>query len=176
MATEHLIKSGHSRIAFATLPMSKRTREETYSGYCQALRSADLEPDAALNYVYEAEKPTSHRDNLELEAGEAIAKRFVCDGCPASAFVCMNDMLAIGLTRALMRLNVKVPDEVAVFGFDDIPLAETNFPALSTVPYPAEESGRLACLLLLDKIENRKNTLNISMQLMPSLVLRETAP
>ena len=112
--------------------------------------------------------------DLELEAGRGIAERFVEAGCPATAMICINDMLAIGLIKTLRRHGIRVPEDVSVFGFDDIPFASTFEPSLSTVHYPALEMGRLAALMLMDNLENSGTEQSLAMQLAPSLVIRDT--
>ena len=173
MATEHLISLGHSRIAFATMPMTRWTRTEMYMGYRDALVLAGLGYDPRLVYERMPDKLAAYAD-FELEAGKMIAESFLADGCPATAIVCINDMLAIGLIKTLKARGVRVPEDVSVFGFDDIPFASTFEPSLSTVHYPAIETGRLAAMMLMDTLESGSGEMPVSMQLAPSLVIRET--
>ena len=173
MATEHLISLGHSRIAFATMPMTRWTRTEMHMGYRDALVLAGLGYDPRLVYERMPEKLAAYAD-FELEAGKMIAESFLADGCPATAIVCINDMLAIGLIKTLKARGVRVPEDVSVFGFDDIPFASTFEPSLSTVHYPAIETGRLAAMMLMDTLESGSGEMPVSMQLAPSLVIRET--
>ena len=173
MATEHLISLGHSRIAFATMPMTRWTRTEMHMGYRDALVLAGLGYDPRLVYERTPEKLAPYAD-FELEAGKMIAESFLADGCPATAIVCINDMLAIGLIKTLKARGVRVPEDVSVFGFDDIPFASTFEPSLSTVHYPAIETGRLAAMMLMDTLESGSGEMPVSMQLAPSLVIRET--
>ena len=173
MATEHLISLGHSRIAFATMPMTRWTRTEMHMGYRDALVLAGLGYDPRLVYERMPEKLAPYAD-FELEAGKMIAESFLADGCPATAIVCINDMLAIGLIKTLKARGVRVPEDVSVFGFDDIPFASTFEPSLSTVHYPAIETGRLAAMMLMDTLESGSGEMPVSMQLAPSLVIRET--
>lgn len=173
MATEYLIAQGHSAIAFATLPMTRWTRTEVHMGYRDALVVAGLGYDPALVYEWTPKNVTSYAD-MELEAGKAIAEQFVNDGCSATAILCINDMLAIGLIKTLGRHGIRVPEDVSVFGFDDIPFASTFEPGLSTVHYPAVEMGRLAAMMLLDNLDKSGAERSVSMQLTPSLVIRDT--
>ncbi len=173
MATEHLISLGHSRIAFATMPMTRWTRTEMHMGYRDALVLAGLGYDPRLVYERMPEKLAAYAD-FELEAGKMIAESFLADGCPATGIVCINDMLAIGLIKTLKSKGIRVPEDVSVFGFDDIPFASTFEPSLSTVHYPAIETGRLAAMMLMDTLESGSGEMPVSMQLAPSLVIRET--
>ncbi len=173
MATEYLISKGHRQIAFATLPMTRRTRVETYQGYQDALSIAGIPFREKLIYEKLAEGLDSFSDP-ELETGSCIARAFLADKCPATAFVCINDMLAIGLIKTLVQNGVKVPEDVSVFGFDDIPFASAFMPSLSTVHYPAVESGRFAAYMMLDLLQNEKPEMSVVMQLTPSLVIRDS--
>lgn len=173
MATEYLISRGHREIAFATLPMTRRTRVETHKGYLDALRSAGIPDREDLIYEKLADGLDAYSDP-ELETGRCIAQAFLEDGCPATAFVCINDMLAIGVIKTLLQNGVKVPEDVSVFGFDDIPFSSTFLPSLSTVHYPAVESGRFAAYMMMDLLRNEKPEMSVVMQLTPSLVIRDT--
>lgn len=173
MATEYLISLGHSRIAFATLPMTRWTRTEMHMGYRNALVIAGLNYDPSLVYAWTPQSMTPYGD-LELEAGGEIAEQFIQNGCPATAILCINDMLAIGLIKRLRRHGIRVPEDVSVFGFDDIPFASTFEPSLSTVHYPAVEMGRLAAMMLMDDLANNTKEQYLTMQLAPSLVIRDT--
>ena len=173
IATQYLIDCGHQNIAFATLPMNRWTRMEMYKGYQNALRTAGLPLSRKLVYERRPEEVPNY-SNLELEAGCMIAKEFLKCSCPATAIVCINDMLAIGIIRTLMQNGVKVPEDVSVVGFDDIPFASIFMPALTTVHCSAVEMGRLASLMLLDSFENEMQEAPVSMRLAPTLVVRDT--
>jgi len=173
IATQYLIDCGHQNIAFATLPMSRWTRMEMYKGYQSALRTAGLTVSRKLLYERRPEEIPNY-SNLELETGYMIAKEFLKNNCPATAIVCINDMLAIGVIRTLMQNGVKVPEDVSVVGFDDIPFASIFMPALTTVHCSAVEMGRLASLMLLDSFENEMKEAPVSMRLAPTLVIRDS--
>lgn len=173
MAVEHLISLGHRQIAFGTMPMTRWTRQEMHRGYCDALLAAGLPYDTKLIY----ERTPTARDmntDLELAAGQAIARAFLDDGCPATAMLCNNDMVAMGVIQTLLKDRVRVPEDVSVFGFDDIPIASAFAPALTTVHYPAAETGRLAALMMLDMLSKNATEMSITMNLTPHLVLRDT--
>ncbi|MBR7186931.1 MAG: LacI family DNA-binding transcriptional regulator [Clostridia bacterium] len=173
LATDHLIAQGHRSIAFATLPRTRWTRTEMFKGYRDALMSAELVFDEAL--VYEGlPDPEDERRGPELGAGQRIARAFLRAGRPATAILCVNDMLAIGVIQTLLESGVRVPQDVSVMGFDDIPLAEVYVPALTTVRYPAVETGRMAALMMLDSLNNRELDLRFSMRLNPQLVVRQS--
>lgn len=173
MATQYLLDQRHRDIAFATLPMNRWTRTEMYKGYQSALRAAGISVSRKLLFERMPEEVPNY-SNLELEAGCMIAKEFLRASCPATAIVCINDMLAIGVIRTLMQNGVKVPEDVSVVGFDDIPFSGIFMPALTTVHCSAVEMGRLAALMLLDSFENEMQEAPVSMRLAPTLVIRDS--
>ena len=151
MATEYLISLGHSRIAFATMPMTRWTRTEMHMGYRDALVLAGLGYDSRLVYERMPEKLAAYAD-FELEAGKMIAESFLADGCPATAIVCINDMLAIGLIKTLKARGVRVPEEIAVVGYDNIQ-GRILFPMpLCTVDPSIDEMIQQALTLLRRRI------------------------
>ena len=173
MATEYLINLGHRRIAFATLPMTRWTRNEMHWGYHGALLAAGLTYDESLVYECATGNLESGGDT-ELAAGCYIAESFLRDGRPATAIVCINDMLAIGIIKTLLKHGIGVPEDVSIFGFDDIPFANVFVPALTTVHCPAAETGRLAAMMMLNALESGSAEVSVAMQLTPSLVIRDT--
>lgn len=174
MAVEYLISRGHRRIAFATMPLTRWTRTEMHKGYRDAHLTAELPCDPALVYECGADVSNGSED-LELQAGRSAAARFLQDGCPATAILCNNDMVAIGLIQALLQSGIRVPEDVSVMGFDDIPFASAFMPALTTIHCPAAETGRLAALMMLDMLDNDAgSTMAVSMNLAPSLVVRDS--
>ena len=153
--------------------MVRFTRKEIHTGYCKALNAAGIEPDAKLLYERSMDK-SGRGSDYELNIGRLIAREMLRDDCPATAVVCINDMIAIGLIQALTQNGVRVPQDVSVVGFDDIPLAGAYVPALTTVHYPAQEMGRLAAIMLLDALRSDEQTLSVTMRLRPKLVTRES--
>lgn len=173
LAVEHLLKLGHQIIAFATTPLVRFTRKEIYAGYCKALNAAGITPDEGLLYERSMDK-SGRGSDYELNIGRLIAGELIKDGCPATAVVCINDMIAIGLIQALTQKGIRVPEDVSVVGFDDIPLAGAYVPALTTVHSPAQEMGRLAAIMLLDALRSKEQAMAVTMRLSPKLVVRES--
>lgn len=173
MAAEHLIGQGHRAIAFATTPLVRFTRTEIYKGYQDALLNAGITPNPSLLYECAISK-VGRGSDYELSIGRQIAQRFMADGCPATAVLCINDMVAIGLIQTLVQQGIRVPEDVSVMGFDNIPIAGAFLPALSTVHYPAQEIGRLAAIMLMDSIQSGADQTELTMQLTPKLVLRDS--
>jgi LacI family transcriptional regulator/LacI family repressor for deo operon, udp, cdd, tsx, nupC, and nupG len=145
LATEHLLAKGHRRIAFVgdrqPAPFGLTSSERRLRGHRRALRRAGLKPLRTL------ERLGGHdRD----EARDAAAPLMELPEPPTAVFAA-SDMQAIGVIEAAERAGLRVPDDLAVIGFDDIELAAVV--GLTTVRQPLRESGRRGAELLLAAIE-----------------------
>ena len=147
-AVEHLLSCGHRRIACITnAPLSSYTAtEERLLGYRDALEAAGIAYDDAL-IRYGAYTPQS---GFNCMTGLLNDVRLL----PTAAFVA-SDVVAFGAMSAIQRRDLRVPEDIALVGFDDVPLARFVNPALTTVRLPATEQGRLAGKLLLELILNQ---------------------
>jgi DNA-binding LacI/PurR family transcriptional regulator len=166
-ATAHLIALGRRRIAFVghertDLSQTSRLR---IAGYQQALERAAIAADPALLVA---------SDITAAGAAQAVGAA-LDDGLRFDALVCRDDLAAIGALRALQERGVRVPDDVAVTGWDDISVSAATFPSLTTI---APDVGALvgrALDLLLDRIEGYEGMGRH--EIVPHrLVVRESAP
>ena len=173
IATEYLIRQGHRKIAFGTSPMIRWTRKEMFKGYQDALYAAGISPDPTFVFEHKEDYDQINEGD-ELNIGRHIADAFIQSDCPATAILCVNDMVAIGCIKNLMCNGIRVPEDVSVIGFDDIPFAAAYLPALTTIHYPAQEIGRLAGIMLMDAMQNNSAKTAFTMNLTPELVIRST--
>jgi len=143
LATSHLIKQGRQRIAFLG-GASEHSPEfhQRYLGYCAALEKAGLEADSDLQADAESTE----------ESGYQAARRLLESGKPFDAFFGSSDLIAIGGTKALQDAGFKVPGDIAVVGFDDIPTAAYFNPPLTTVHQDTNRAGELLVENLLKLI------------------------
>jgi DNA-binding LacI/PurR family transcriptional regulator len=125
-------------------PDNEECTVDRFSGYQQALAQAGLEFDPAL----------TTRGDWSATSGYQAAQRLLAMGQPFSGIFAQNDQMAVGAIRALREAGRRVPDDVSVIGFDDIPLASYFDPPLTTLRQPMEESGRRAARLLIETIQN----------------------
>lgn len=141
-AVEHLIQQGRRRIATVSGPFSMVAGVDRYHGYQDALLKYDLPLDPAL--VAEG--------NFNEEAGYEGMRKLL----PAQpdALFAASDMMAIGALRAIEEAGLRVPQDIAVVGFDDIPIASRTNPPLTTMAQPTQHCGAVAADLLIDMIEN----------------------
>jgi DNA-binding LacI/PurR family transcriptional regulator len=143
LATEHLLGLGHHRVAYVSGASEHSDDLERQAGYRQALAETGIAFDPALVV------PGTGRAG----AGERAFPALMAAVKPPTAVFCYNDMTAIGLLRAARQAGVSVPHDLAVVGFDDIPLATYVHPSLSTVAQPKPEMGELAVEMVLTLME-----------------------
>ncbi len=141
MATEHLLRQGRRRVATITGPASMIAGLDRREGYQAALREADLPLDE--NLIAEGDF---------TEAGGYVAMQQLLLQEPDAVFVA-NDLMAIGALRAIRQVGRRVPDDVALVGFDDAQIAAYADPPLTTVRQPVYELGDTAINLLVRLIE-----------------------
>lgn len=173
IAMRPFFDNGHRRIAFATTPLTRWTREEIHRGYREVLREKEVEYDPALIFVAGDESETEDA-NYEVDAGRDIAESFLAARCDATAILCVNDMVAFGVIKTLANRGVRVPQDISVIGFDDVPFAGVYLPSLTTIRYPAYETGKLAAMLLLENMNNSSAPVELNMRMEPRFIERDT--
>jgi LacI family transcriptional regulator len=141
-ATRHLLEHGHRSIATIVGPADWPSSAARLEGYRNALGEAGVPYDSSL--VVQA-------DNWGLESGRAAAAR-LCDGVSFTALFAHSDLTALGAIRQLRLSGRRIPQDVSVVGYDDLPVAAYVDPPLTTVHQPMEEVGALAASLLLDQL------------------------
>lgn len=144
-AVEHLIGLGHRRIGCITnAPLAYTAAAERLAGYRDALEAADISFDERL--VAEGA--------FDAASGHVGMVRLLARADPTAVFVA-SDVVAIGALRGLRDAGLRVPRDVSVVGFDDIPLAEHFDPPLTTVRLPAHSLGMTAGQLLVERVAGR---------------------
>ena len=141
-ATAHLIAQGHRRIAFVGGVASMLVREERLAGYCAALDEAAIHFDSTLII----ETMTSYA------GGAAALPQLLNLTESATAALCFNDVIAIGMMRALTATGFMVGKNFSVIGFDDIEEARHTFPALTSVAVNGRSLGARAAQLLMRQL------------------------
>lgn len=161
-ATEHLTNLGRKRIVILG-DTSKRHPEfaSRYVGYARALQQAglDLAPELKV-----------YADNTEQRSYEAV-RQLIANGQSFDAIFAVTDVLAIGAMRALMDAGKRVPEDVSVVGFDDLPRAAFVTPALTTVQQNIREAGEGLVRAVAGMIEGEPVE---SIQMAPKLIVRES--
>ena len=144
-ATRHLIRLGHRRIAHIQGPLKYQVSHDRYQGYCDALNEAGiiLEPSLVLE------------GDFEPPSGRVCANTFFdlpADKRPTAIFA-GSDYMAYGAITAAEQRGLRVPEDIAVVGFDDNPTSAHMEPALTTVRQPFYEMGRRASEILLALVD-----------------------
>ncbi len=148
LATEHLLNSGRRAVATITGPLDMGAGQDRLSGFRQALAQAGVAPDEGLV----AEGEFTAASGFEVMS-ELIRRRPDVDGLFAA-----SDLIAVGAIRAIHASGRRIPEDVAIVGFDDIPGAAELDPPLTTVRQPVAELGAEMTRLLLDRIEGAEPT------------------
>jgi LacI family transcriptional regulator len=161
--TRHLISRGHRQVAFIAGPEHNYEAQERLRGYRSAL--AELLPGAT-----ELVLPGDFTEESGWRAGSEIA---TLAQRPDAVF-CGNDMMAIGCLAALAEAGVRVPHDIALAGFDDIPMARYASPPLTTVRVRIAELGSLALDRLASAIENPGRSAPQHQTLRAELVVRQS--
>ncbi len=141
-AVKHLVDLGHRRIAYIITAQQVSSVGERLEGYRRALEEAGIPYDPQLIL----------RTEVTLEGGYRQAKEVVKGISPRpTAIFAYDDLMAIGVLKALRELGLRVPQDMALVGYDDIPFAQFLEPSLTTVAQPAYEMGQKAAEILLLK-------------------------
>ncbi len=163
MATEHLLSLGHRRVAMIGANQVTSTGRERLKGYVSAIEAAGLPIDKGL-IIESAPTRQNGLDGIIKLLGRKN---------PPTAAVCFNDITAFGVMLGLHRLGVRVGQDFAVAGHDNITEAGLWMPGLTTIAVPIEQMGRYAAQVLLDRISNPDRPVQ-KITLPPELILRES--
>ncbi|QTD55248.1 LacI family DNA-binding transcriptional regulator [Parasphingorhabdus cellanae] len=146
-AVQHLLENGCRNIAFIGTASSHAPEfEARWLGYCDALTEAGIAVDPALQ-----------RDGISSEeSGTEAVQSMLASGQKFDAIFAASDLIAIGAMRAVQDAGLKIPDDVAVVGFDDIPASSMTAPPLTTVTQDLKAAGEALVTALLQQISGEK--------------------
>ena len=168
LAARHLVEAGHRRIAFVGGPLRLEQVRDRYDGALHALREAGLDEERLRRF--DTPSPT-------VAAGRDAAARIL--GMPrssrATAVFCANDLLALGVLQGLTRQQVRVPEDIALVGYDDIDFAAAAAVPLSSVRQPRQRLGRTAARLMLEEANEPAVHRHQQVVFSPELVVRESS-
>jgi LacI family transcriptional regulator len=160
---EHLLACGHRRIAFIAGPRNNFDAHERLRGYRDALAAADP-----------AAEPTVLPGDFSEAAGHRAGQELLASATRPQAVFAANDMMALGCLFALNQAGVRVPQDIALAGFDDIPLARYVMPSLTTMQVNIAELGAHAMRVLLDVYAGEDVRAALT-PLVPQLIVRESS-
>jgi len=141
-AAAHLISQGCQRIGFVAGPVAINTGSSRLAGYRAALKAAGRPDDAAL---------VAYAD-FRTEGGYAATRQLIASGSPLDGLLISNNLMTVGGMQAIAEAGLRVPDDIAVVGFDDANWATALRPPLTVVTQPTYDIGRIAAELLLRRI------------------------
>jgi LacI family transcriptional regulator len=163
MLVEHLVSLGHRSFALVSGPQHLKTNIVRAAAFVEALRAHGIELDDDL----------IANGDFDREGGARALEELVSRGIDFTAAVCLNDQMAVGCLLAARRLGLRVPGDISVVGFDDLPITELLDPPLTTIRVPMRELGREGMKLLLDRLDCR--TGNWQRKLPCELVVRASS-
>ncbi|HEX3662990.1 MAG TPA: LacI family DNA-binding transcriptional regulator, partial [Acidobacteriaceae bacterium] len=162
----HLAGLGHRDIAFMRGQPFSSDSEVRWSSLTGVARDLGIpiRPELTIQLSEDLTSP---------ELGYPVVQRLLAYHRRFTAIVCFNDMAAIGAIRALHDAQLRVPQDISVVGFDDIPQAAFQMPSLTTVRQPLHTMGRLAADVLLEHLATRA-AMPVEVSVEPHLIIRET--
>jgi LacI family transcriptional regulator len=157
---QHVLEQGHKRIAVIGGPTALWTSEQRLAGYREAFAAGGLDPDGIPVLV----------GDYHLQSGGELAERALAGPVETrpTALLCANDLMAIGALEYCKSAGLRVPGDVSIVGFDDVPVAALLTPRLTTVRQPAREMGQRAAKLLFDLLAGKGEAQ--SQELLPATV------
>ena len=163
-AARHIATLGHSRIAHIKGPETFLSAKERLRGFQVGLAEFGL--SVANDYLLTG--------GYTFESGVECGQRLIELDQPPTAVFCGNDEMAVGVFKAARDAGVRIPEDLSVVGFDDSPIAERIWPALTSVRLPIKHMGRIAAQLLVSNHDRMSMEPPSAISVMPSLVVRNS--
>ena len=162
--TEHLVSNGRRRIAYVSGPLERLEARQRREAWLDTMRTARLEPGPSVE------------GNWSSSSGEAGFGQLLAADPALDAIVVANDQMALGVLHAAHQLGIRVPDDIAVVGFDGLPESAQFTPALTTVSQPLRELGITAVGQVLAQINGEAGARGRTITLPTELIVRDSAP
>ena len=161
---QHLIELGHREVGLLNGPRYLKPCFERREGFLGVLGSAGVEvlPEHDLEAA------------MTIEAGERAAGALFDQGGLPTALFCGNDLMAIGAERAAIARKLRIPEDIAIVGYDDIWFAASSLVPLTSVRNPAYEMGFRSAELLIDEVKNPDTHRHSAVLIEPELVVRQS--
>ena len=138
---KHLVELGHKNISIITGPQGVSTSNDRVAGYLQALTEADLTNSESIYY-----------GSFTQASGYDLVTQALAESPPPTAIFGANNFISIGILKAFRDEGVRVPEDVSVVSFDDLPTALVVNPFLTVAAQPAYEMGIISAELLLTRL------------------------
>ena len=170
MAAIHLMERKRTKLGFISSPLSRFSRKEVYAGFCSAIKRKDLELNPQFIKIAKDERVYSDY-MYDFLNGQEQVRAMLGKGELPDGILCINDVTAVGVLEALQMAKIKVPEEVAVIGFDNTFLSQIVTPKLTTIDQSTLSMGELAADILLTDRDADKV---VRVTLEPTLVVRQS--
>jgi LacI family transcriptional regulator len=162
-ATEYLIKKGHKRIAFINGFLHKSPAQGRLEGYKKALKEHGIPLDDMMVSV----------GDIDVEDGYERTKQMLEKNLDFTAIFAYNDMMAFGAMQAVKEKGLRIPEDIGLVGYDDIPFSSLISPSLSTIRLKKQELGAESVKLLLSRINGSREKMK-KIMLNVELIVRGT--
>jgi LacI family transcriptional regulator len=161
---QHLLSLGHVRIAVLSGPAITSTAEDRIAGYCMALAEAGIPLDPRL----------IRRGEYRAISGEDLTHQLLDEGLTVEAIFAANNAIAMGVMDAVAKRGLRIPQDIALVCFDDLPNASHIFPFLTVVAQPVYDLGVNAAQLLLSRLDGGATLRPRHVVLPPRLIVRHS--
>lgn len=165
LAMQHLKELGHKHIAYINGPDFLPSSQERIRAYMDSMHEIGIHPIGGL---------VQHSDEYSIESGYNATIRILDEVPDVTAISIASDYMVLGLEKALQERGRRVPEDISVVGFDNIPISEQYSPPLTTVDQHIAEKGKLCIDVLIDLIKGGEQPAKRSIDVQPTLLLRES--
>jgi LacI family transcriptional regulator len=150
----YLHKGGRRRIGYIKIGPKVTVIENRFKGYLKGLKNCGLPLESSLVFK---PGPNISGETDHFEIGRMAGAYFAGLANPPDAVIAAIDTLAIGCMKELKKLHIRIPDDIAIIGFDNIALCELVEPALTTIAQPIAKLGAEAARIIIDKLSGIKS-------------------
>ena len=164
-ATSHLIDQGCRKIVHLGGNLLRNVYSERFVGYKQALHDNGIDFNQKLVFI----------SDLDWQDGVNISKKILKMNPRPDGIFTANDTSAVATMVELQKVGIKIPEEIAVAGFNNEPISQVIQPNLTTVDYPAREIGEIAATSLINKLNNSQSISLSTIVLKHSLIVRQSS-
>ncbi len=163
-AVNHLIEKGHKNIIYICSKPSASSAQERIEGCKKAIEKNNL-PSDSIRIILCKES---------IESCYNLVKKIIRKDKDRKALFVWDDKMAVGAIKAILEEGLKIPEDIALVGYDDIEISEYLYPPLTTVRQPTYQIGKKAAQILLEKLESKDKVKTKHIVLKPKLIFRKT--
>jgi LacI family transcriptional regulator len=164
-ATSHLLEEGCRKIMFVGDNLSSNVYLDRQTGYRQALSEYDLSFDPAMSFI----------TRLDEDSGERVVDRLLEFAYRPDGIFAANDTSAVSIICQLKKAGIKVPDDIAIVGFNDVHISRVIDPPLTTIHYPGIEMGEMAASTLIEILSSSDPVVSKTVVLDHRLIVRKSS-